>query len=174
MIGLIHLYSGDGKGKTTAALGLALRFAGHNGKAIIVQLSKGRDTGELHSLAHIPEIEVLRCSRDYGFWKSMSEAERAACRMENDVNLTKAVKAAESGACGLLIIDEATSAYENGAVDRAVIDKLLSDKPRELELVLTGRNPTKAMLSAADYISEIRSVRHPYERGVDAREGIEF
>ncbi len=174
MKGLIHLYTGDGKGKTTAALGLALRFAGHGKKVIIVQLSKGRETGELNSFALIPEVTVLRNSRDFGFWKTMSATDRAACRNENNSNLSTAAKAAFRGNCDLLILDELTSAYENCALDRELTEKLITNKPPFLELVITGRKPADFMLQAADYISEINSLRHPYEHGITAREGAEF
>lgn len=174
MSGLIHLYTGDGKGKTTAALGLALRFSGHGKKVVLVQLSKGSRTGELKSLARIPEVTVLRNSRDYGFWRTMTDAQKAACRAENDENVKIAVAAAKCGSCELLILDEITSAYENGAVDPALVEALISEKPEALELALTGRNAPAFMLEAADYISEIKCVRHPYEKGVPAREGAEL
>ena len=172
--GLIHLYTGDGKGKTTAALGLALRFAGHEKKVIIVQLSKGRATGELKSLALLPPVTVLRNTRDYGFWKTMTPEQRSACRAENNANLQTALRAAESGSCDLLVLDEVTSAFENEAADPSLIMKLITEKPPALELALTGRSAPPFMLAAADYISEIKCLRHPYEKGVPAREGAEL
>lgn len=172
--GLTHLYTGDGKGKTTAALGLALRFAGHKKSVIIVQLSKGRDSGELHSLKNIPQITVLRNSRDFGFWKTMTDEQKAACLAENNANLSQAQKAVKDGKCDLLVLDEVTSAWDNSAADRSLIMKLITEKAPPLELVLTGRNAPDFMLSAADYISEIKCLRHPYEKGIPAREGAEL
>lgn len=174
MSGLIHLYTGDGKGKTTAALGLALRFAGHGKKVLIIQLCKGRDSGELHSLEKLPDIKVLRNSRDFGFWQSMTDENKAALKAENDENLLNALRTAERGDCDLLVLDEITSAYANGALDRELCEKIVAEKPEGLELVLTGRNAPEFMLQAADYISEIKCIRHPYEKGISAREGAEF
>ena len=174
MSGLTHLYTGDGKGKTTAALGLALRFAWHEKKVLLLQLSKGRPSGELEALKQLPQITVLRNSRDYGFWKAMTPEQKAACRRENDANLSAALTALENGSFDLLILDEVTSAYENEAADRDIIQRLICEKPKELELVLTGRNAPAFMLSAADYISEIKALRHPFEKGIQAREGAEF
>lgn len=172
--GLTHLYTGDGKGKTTAALGLALRFAGHGKRVIIVQLLKGSDSGELHALSALPEIRVLRNSRDYGFWSSMTAQQQSACRAENNANLASAATAAGNGECELLILDEVTSAYELEAASLKLIEDIVLNKPEALELVLTGRNAPCLMRSAADYISDIQCVRHPYEKGVQAREGAEF
>lgn len=174
MSGLIHLYTGDGKGKTTASLGLALRFAGHGKKVLIIQLCKGRDSGELHSLKKLPDIKVLRNSRDFGFWQSMTDDSKAALKAENDENLSFALRSAEMGDCDLLVLDEITSAYTNGALDRELCKKIVAEKPAGLELVLTGRNAPEFMLQAADYISEIKCIRHPYEKGISAREGAEF
>jgi cob(I)alamin adenosyltransferase len=174
MEALTHIYTGDGKGKTTAALGLALRFSGYGKNVIIVQFGKGSFTGELVSLAKIPNIRVLRNSRDFGFWRGMSELEKMKLCDENNANLNTALLLSKSGDCSLLILDEILSAYENGAVDREVIDDLLINKPSETELVLTGRSAPQSFIDRADYVSEIKCLRHPYERGITAREGIEY
>ena len=171
---MIHIYTGDGKGKTSAALGLALRFSGYGGKVVIVQFGKGSNSGELVPLSEIPNIKVLRNSKDYGFWKFMSDSDKSTVIMENTDNIGTALNQVENGDCGLLILDELTSAYENNAVDRNIIDKLLKEKPQQLEIVITGRNAPISFLEAADYISEIKNVRHPYDKGEPAREGIEF
>ena len=171
---LTHIYTGDGKGKTTAALGLALRFSGYGKNVIIVQFGKGSFTGELTTLAEIPNIKVLRNSRDFGFWNSMSDLEKKKLREENDTNLNTALLFVKSGGCALLVLDEIISAYENGAVDREIVDALLDKKPSETELVLTGRAAPQSFIDRADYVSEIKCLRHPYNRGIIAREGIEY
>lgn len=174
MNSLTHIYTGDGKGKTTAALGLALRFSSYGINVIIVQFGKGSYTGELTSLAKIPNIQILRNSRDFGFWFCMSESEKSMLRKENDSNLKSALLDVKRGGCSLLILDEVLSAYENGAVDRQLVDSLLENKPSELELVLTGRNAPQSFIDRADYVSEIKGLRHPYDKGIGAREGIEY
>ncbi len=174
MEGLIHIYTGNGNGKTTAALGLAIRFAGCGGKAVIVQFCKGSETGELESLSRIPGITVLRNSRDYGFWSSCTKQQQELVRLENNANISQALSLVGQGESSLLVLDEVMFAYSIGAVDAGAVDNLLNRKPKELELVLTGRDAPEHFLVLADYISEIKCIRHPYEKGIVARRGIEF
>lgn len=171
--GLIHIYTGEGKGKTTAALGLSLRAAGAGMKVVIVQLMKGRETSEAETLALIPNITLIRNSSDEGFWKGMSEEKRAQRREEHNKNLNKALELVKAGECDLLVLDEAVSAYNNDAVDKSIIEGLLRDKPAELELVLTGREPCELFLERADYVTEMRKIKHPFDKGIFARHGIE-
>ena len=172
--GLIHLYTGDGKGKTTAALGLMMRAYGHGLCAVLVQFLKGRDTGELRALAQLPGVIVLRHTRDFGFYKFASDSDKAEIRRQNNANLTEAARLAAEGECDLLVLDEICAAYNNGAFDRVLADRLVLSKPPGLELVLTGREAPKHYYTAADYVTEFVSRKHPYDCGVDAREGIEY
>lgn len=174
MKGLIHIYTGDGKGKTTAAMGLALRAAGRGKRVVIVQFLKGRNSGEVYALNRIAEITLLRNKRDYGFFKFLKEEERALMASEHNANLKQALQLVESGQCDLLILDEAIAAYNLGALDKTLVDGLLCDKKEALELVLTGRDAPARFLEAADYVSHIQKIRHPFDQGVGAREGIEF
>lgn len=173
-MGLIHIYCGDGKGKTTAAVGLAVRAAGSGMKVYIVQLLKGADTSELSTLKLIPNITVARCDKNYGFTFGMSEENKQRMTECHDRLLTDAVNAVKSGEYGMLIIDEFNAAYEYGYLDRDLADRIVLQKPGFLELVLTGRDPQRKFIDAADYVSEIRSVKHPYDKGITARKGIEY
>ena len=172
--GLIHVYTGDGKGKTTAALGLALRASGHGLKTVLVQFLKGQDVGELHALAHLDHIKVLRYSQDFGFYAFADEATKEQMRAQNNANLTEACRLIDQGLCDLLILDEVCAAYQNNAVSRKAVDALLANKPAALELVLTGRNAPPHFIERADYVTELVKHKHPYESGIAAREGIEF
>ena len=172
--GLIHLYTGDGKGKTTAALGLLLRARGCGMRVVLAQFLKGRDTGELHSVEQFPDVTVLRYTRDFGFYFSASETDKAEMKRQNNMNLTEACKLAADGLCDLLILDEICAAYNNGAVDTKLADKLIMNKPASLELVLTGRNAPPHFMEIADYITDFVKCKHPYDSGVPAREGIEY
>jgi cob(I)alamin adenosyltransferase len=167
---MIHLYTGEGKGKTTAAMGLAIRAAGRGKKVVIVQFLKGADTGELHSLGLIPNITVIRNSEAKGFFHTATPEIRLKITEENNENL----KAALALPYDLIVLDEVCAAYELEAVDRKTVDDLLRGFSSEKELVLTGRNPPRHFCDTADYISEIRKVKHPFDKGVQAREGIEY
>lgn len=173
-MGLIHIYCGDGKGKTTAALGLALRAAGSGMKVLFVQLLKGAATGELLPLAEIADITVRRCDRDYGFTFTMNEEEKAAITACHNAMLREAVELVQSGGADMVVLDEFNAAYEYGLLDRELADKLVLEQRKNAELVLTGRNPHPKFVQAADYVSEILAVKHPYEQGIEARKGIEY
>lgn len=167
---MIHLYTGDGKGKTSAALGLALRAAGRGMKVVIVQFLKGGETGELFSLAKIPNVTILRNRGDYGFFRSVSDEIRTKILDENNENLAASLAAPRD----LLVLDEVCAAYNLDAVDRKAVDALLESWPEEKELVLTGRQPPELFFEKADYVSEIKKIKHPFDRGVPARKGIEY
>ncbi len=169
---MLEIYCGDGKGKTTAALGLAIRAAGAGLRVHIVQLMKGRPTSELAALAKIPEISVSRCDRDYGFPASMSETDMAEIIACHNALLREAEALLPE--LDVLILDEFNSACRHGLLDRGLADRVVLDRPENLELVLTGRRPEQKYIDAADYISEITAVKHPYSRGVKARKGIEL
>lgn len=178
MPGLIHIYCGDGKGKTTAALGLALRAAGSRKKVLLLQFFKDGKSSEFAALSHVPGIEVVPQTRTFGFSWTLSEEEKAEARMYYSGLLEEAFRRsgeADRGQnVGLLVLDEAMSACTTGMIDEARLLALLAEKPAELEVVLTGRNPSQALVDVADYVTEMKKVKHPYERGVAARKGIEY
>ena len=167
--GLIHLYWGDGKGKTTAAMGLALRALGTGRKVVIVQFLKGGQSGEIPLLRSLG-AQIFRGKAGTKFSFQMSEEEKAETRLVQTENLRQAL---ERGA-DTLVLDEACAAWQTGLVDRALLSQAVLKKNAAQELVLTGRQPPEWMLDAADYITEMRCHRHPFERGVPAREGVEF
>lgn len=169
-MGLIHIYCGDGKGKTTASIGLAIRAAGAGMKVCFVQFMKGGDTAELETLNLISNITVKRCNRAYGFVKNMSEEDKtdiSACHNE-------LLKYAFEGGFDLIVLDEFNSAYGYGLMDKALAEKLILNGKEKAEIALTGRKPAEIFLKSADYISEICCVKHPYQNGITARRGIEY
>lgn len=173
-MGLIHIYCGDGKGKTTAALGLAIRAAGSGLRVHIVQLLKGSFTSELNVLEKIENITIERCGKNYGFTFKMSDEDKiklAECH--NDL-LLRAENLMKNGSIDMLIIDEFNAAYEYNLLDREIADRIVFDKPKDIELILTGRRPHEKFIAAADYVSEIKAVKHPFQKGIKARKGIEF
>ncbi len=169
-MGLIHIYTGDGQGKTTAALGLALRACGAGMRVLIVQFLKGRDTAELAALARLG-IPVVRGTADK-FVPAMTPAERADCRRQQQACLEQA--RAKAPAYDLLVLDEAFGAVSAGMFSLDELTDFVARKPAHTELVLTGRDAPESLMARADYVSEIRCVRHPFDRGVTARRGIEY
>lgn len=174
MKGLIHIYCGDGKGKTTAAFGLALRFSAV-GKAVIAQFQKTAPTGEAKAAEGLSNITLLRLESSlHGFSWEFSEAEKAARKSEHDALFARAIaEVKRQGAC-LLVLDEMISALNGGLVSEDDVYAFLRQKPEELEVVLTGRDPAGELLALGDYVTEMRCVRHPYEKNIPARRGIEF
>lgn len=173
-MGMIHCCCGNGKGKTTSAVGLAVRFAGAGGKVCIVQFLKGSESCEVPVLNKIDGITVLRNQKDLGFVFQMTDFQKSECRKMHNENLNKALELVYSGQCGMLILDELTYVYDMDLIDKKAIRKLVTDKPEELELVITGRDPDPLFTENADYISEIKSIRHPYDKNIPARRGIEY
>lgn len=175
---MIHLYTGEGKGKTTAAIGLCIRAAGRGRSVCFSQFMKGNDTGELYVLGSLENVEVLRSRKNFGFYASMSEADREELTEIHNGILDSLLEKAENGACHMVIMDELTYPVNWGLLDRGKLETLLEmgkeDSGRNVEIVITGRDAKDFLKNAADYITQMECVRHPYEKGIGAREGIEF
>ncbi len=169
---MIHIYCGDGKGKTTAALGLICRHVGTGGKAVLAQFLKSLPTGELVTLEKL-SVPVYRNELPHGFFPNMNDEMKSRVRMMHDQTLAEVTHLARSNSCTLLVLDELCAALSLGLIDREAVLSLLDDHGKA-ELVITGRDPEEALTSRADYITEMKLVKHPYEKGVLARKGIEF
>lgn len=168
-LGMVHLYWGEGKGKTTAAMGLALRALGNGCRVVVVQFLKGADTGEIPLLRQLG-AEVYRGKAGQKFVFQMNDAEKAATRALQNENL----RAALARPADLLVLDEACAAWELNMVDRQLLEQAVRERPAGQEVVLTGRKPAPWMEELADYSTEMHCWRHPYEKGVKARKGVEF
>lgn len=166
---MVHLYWGEGKGKTTAAMGLALRALGAGQRVVIVQFLKGAPSGEVPLLEQLGAT-VYRGKAGQKFVSQMTERERAQTRAMQTEHLRSALeKQAE-----LLILDEACTAWQLEMVDGSLLKQAVLRRPAAQELVLTGRAPAQWMHEAADYETEMRCHRHPYQKGIAARRGVEF
>lgn len=169
---MLQIYCGDGKGKTTASVGLAVRCAGCGKRVHIVQFMKGTKTGEIEALKNIPNITVSRCDKNYGFFKNMDMDTLGAITACHNKMLFEAEEKIKD--VDMLIFDEFNSAYEYNLLDRELAKEIIFENYMDKEIVLTGRNPNRDFTEIADYISEIKAVKHPYEKGITARKGIEF
>ncbi len=204
---MIQIYHGDGKGKTTAAIGLAIRAAGHGIPVVFAQFLKDESSGEISVLKQIPGIEVLHSECFHGFIRNMTNEQKQETReayaglletcgeiiasigntaeqnMNSIVGNSQENTSANSSLIrGVIILDEVLHACNYDLLDEAVlIDKLEKWKKVgdncencEYEVILTGRNPSQPLLRLADYVTEMKKEKHPFDRGIYAREGIEL
>jgi len=167
--GLIHLYWGEGKGKTTAAVGLAVRALGRGKRVAVVQFLKDGTSGELEPLRRLGAAVYSGggCGK---FAARMTPEEREDTARRNTGHLRRALEVP----CDLLILDEACAAWRLDMVDQELLKRAVLERPEGREVVLTGREPAPWMLEAAHYSTEMKCHRHPYQEGVSAREGVEF
>lgn len=174
MSGCIHIYTGDGKGKTSAATGLAVRFAGSGGRVLFSQMLKDGTSGEIAVLKQIEGIDVDSCTECFGFSFSMSEETREKAVKAYTEYLSNVLNRVQMGGYGMLVLDEIIAAYNLAFIDRRLLLDFLQNKPENLEVVMTGRDPAEELTELADYVSEIKKIRHPFDRGILARKGIEY
>ncbi len=167
---MIQVYTGNGKGKTTAALGLALRAAGAGLKVYIVQFAKGRHCSELNSLKKIKNIKVENFGRTCFVKNTPHKEDIELARM----GLDRVRKILNHKIYDVLILDEACVAVRLGLLALGDVLELIKNTPRQTELVITGRYAHQKILKAADLISQIRPLKHYFKKGVKARKGIEF
>ena len=170
--GKIHIYCGSGKGKTTAAMGLCARAAGHGKRVLICQFMKDNSSGERQVLGLSDRITLMEGLEEEKFSFRMSEEEKEQRRCFYSEQFRKAAEA--SAQYDVLLLDEILYAIGASLFDETALVSFLKAKPEALEVILTGQNPGEEVLKQADYISEIQSRRHPYTRGLPARAGIEY
>ena len=171
MKGIVQVYTGNGKGKTTAALGLALRAAGRDMKILIVQFMKKWDYGELHSVKLIPNITLKTFGTKDFVYKGKAkkidfeEAEKAfACGL----------KGIHSGNYQMVIFDELNMAIYYELLDQKFVLEKIKEKPKDVEIVITGRKATTEIIEFADLVTEMKEIKHPYQKGIQARKGMEY
>ncbi|MCS7102748.1 MAG: cob(I)yrinic acid a,c-diamide adenosyltransferase [Candidatus Korarchaeum sp.] len=171
VIGMIHLYTGDGKGKTTAAFGLALRNVGWGGRVLVIQFLKGAISGELNATLRLPSLEI----KQYGTGKflingSADEKDRELARE----GLEEARVALSSGEYSLVVLDEINVAVHLGLLEEKEVLEVIKSKDSSTEVVLTGRYAPKSFYDLADYITEFVKIKHPYDSNARARRGIDY
>lgn len=175
-LGYIQVYTGDGKGKTTAALGLTMRALGRGWKVLIVMFTKGGDNyGELYAFKNHPDfgkqLEIIPAGLNRIIY-SYNVNDQDKLEITNGWEIVK--KEAQTGNYNMIVMDEANIAIDLGLIDLDDMLNFLKNKPRELEIVLTGRRAHPKIVELAHLVSEIRPVKHYWDIGVQAREGIEY
>lgn len=171
--GLIHIYCGDGKGKTTSAMGLAVRAAGHGMKVLIYQFMKDNTTSERNVLKQISNITIIDGLQQEKFSFQMTEQEKIQRKDFYTKRFEEITKKAKEEAFDMLLMDEIIYTIRAGLLEEQLVISYLNTKPEALEVVLTGNAPSASLVEAADYVSEIKKIKHPYDRGIGARHGIE-
>ena len=172
--GLIHVYTGGGKGKTTAAMGLAMRAAGHGKKVLILQFLKSRvkNSGEIIT-AKKSNIKVIRFK---GQTTPLFDSRVKLSELKDSIkkSIAISIKEIKSNLYDFVIMDEFNALLSSGFANMEDVKKIIEAKPERVELVFTGRGASKELMKIADYVTEMRMIKHPFNKGVKARRGIEF
>ncbi len=171
---MIHIYCGDGKGKTTASVGLAVRAAGGGLRVLFAQFLKARMTGELAVLGSISNITVMRAPANNKFTYQMTEEELDENAKANSEFLAEIMKITRRDDYDVVVLDESITAASVDVLSEDELRKFVESFDRTRELVLTGRVPLQWMIEDADYVTDMEKIKHPYDTGVQARKGIEF
>ena len=169
---MIHIYCGDGKGKTTAACGLSVRAAGSGMKVLFVQFFKSGKSSEVEILASIDGIETCHPTLHYGRFKMLNDGQKAETRTHYNELLADIISRAEK--YDLIVLDESVSAYGYGMIEQKTLVEFLRREGGRREIVLTGRDPMPELVQLADYVTEMKKVKHPFDGGIAARRGIEY
>jgi len=170
--GLVQVYTGNGKGKTSAAFGAALRAVGRGLRVYVIQFIKGGfDYGELYSIKNLPNLKLTAFGRGRFITESQPPKEDVQLAREA---FTLAQKVVNSGEYDMVVLDEINVALHLKMVSVDEVVQLIKDKPKHVELILTGRNAPAQIVEAANLVTEMKEIKHPYTEGVPPRKGIEF
>lgn len=172
--GCIHIYEGYGKGKTTAAVGLAVRCAGSGQKVLFTQFLKGNKSSEINSLERLPNIIIYQNEKEFGFAFNMDTQERVDAKTYYRNHFRETIYFAKREKVKLLVLDELLDVYNLNMVDQDEVCQFLRTRPENMEVVLTGRDPASELVNMADYITHMEKGKHPYDWGLTARMGIEM
>lgn len=170
--GKIHVYYGHGKGKTTAAVGQAVRAAGSGLKVLVFQFLKDNSSSERAVLEQISNVTCLPGREPVKFYSQMNGAERVELKRYNTKALDEIIKFC--GPFDVLVLDEVLCAVKLDVLSEEKLLSFLEHKPRGLEIILTGHEVTEKILKVANYVTEMKKVKHPFDAGLTARAGIEY
>lgn len=170
--GRIHIYYGTGKGKTTTAVGQVIRAAGSGLRVLVFQFQKDNSSSERVILEQIPNVTCLPGRDHVKFYNQMNGPEKAEQKHYNTKALDEIVKFC--GPFDVLLLDEVLCAIQLNLLSEDKLMAFLEHKPRGLEIILTGHEASERLIGIADYVTEMVKVKHPYDNGITAREGIEY
>ncbi len=171
---MIHIYYGDGKGKTTAAVGLAVRAAGCGLRVLFVQFLKTDSSGERSVLGKLDNVTLTNCPLNLKFTFDMTDAEKHQTAVLYRNIFERSAATALSDRYDMIVLDEIFDVINEGMLTEAQIYEFITNAPNSIEIVMTGHNPSQRFLAEADYITEMKKHKHPFDSGMTARKGIEF
>lgn len=174
MYNMIHVYYGDGKGKTTAAVGLAARAAGSKLKVLFVQFLKTEFSGERHVLSHTENVSLTFCPIELKFTFDMDEKEKQQASKIFRGIFDGSVTTALTERYDMVVMDEIFDVINYDMVSESEVYEFITNAPKSMEIVMTGHNPPKRFVEVADYVTEFKKIKHPYDKGITGRIGIEF
>ncbi|MGI6017819.1 MAG: cob(I)yrinic acid a,c-diamide adenosyltransferase [Marvinbryantia sp.] len=172
-LGLVHIYCGDGKGKTTAGMGLCMRAAGCGLQVLLYQFMKNNRTNERKILEKADNVTIIDGLEEEKFSFQMTEEEKAQRRIFYAQQLKTVTEKAAEEEYDVLFLDEIIYTIGAGLLEEQLLLNFLDQKPEHLEVILTGQGPSEALMERADYVSEICMRKHPFQKGMPARDGIE-
>ncbi len=168
----ILIITGDGKGKTTAALGMALRASGHGLRVLVIQFVKESDTGEIFAVDTMANISIVRTG--LGFLPNEKSKEFCGHVQAAEKGLAIVAESIETGNYDLIVLDEVCVAVNKGLLDEEAVTKVIVKANSKVSLVLTGRNASQGLIDIADTVSNVECVKHGYQAGIAAQKGVEF
>ena len=172
-LGLVHIYCGDGKGKTTSSVGLTVRALGAGLRVVFCQFLKSGKSSELNILKSLDNLTYVSGEGVRGFISRMSEEEVNKIRHMHNEMLDECIDLCKSGKCDMLVLDEIMAAVNLNVADFDKLLDFLRNRSENIEIVMTGRDPKPELIEIADYVSEVKKIKHPYDRGINARVGVE-
>jgi cob(I)alamin adenosyltransferase len=174
MNGLIHIYTGEGKGKTTAAVGLAVRALGHGMKVCYSHFNKQPELYGYNEIQSLQKLGATILAYTKGHWSFNPEVTRKSSREDVKNGMIQLAGFIQAENLDLLVLDEILISVRDGVLTEDELLEFIAQKPAKLELVLTGRGASDGLIEVADYVSYIQKVKHPFDRKIYSREGIEF
>ncbi len=168
----ILIFTGDGKGKTTAALGMAMRASGHGLRVLVIQFVKESDTGEIFAADTMANIEIVQTG--LGFLPDVKSEEYCKHKLAAEKGLALAAESIGSGNYDLIVLDEMCVAVDKGLLGEKDVAEVISKAKAKMSVVLTGRNASQRLIDIADTVSNIECIKHGFEAGIAAQKGVEF
>lgn len=171
---MLHIYYGKGKGKTSAAVGSVMRANGAGIKTAFLQFMKNGFSSEIRVLQMLKNNNVICCKECDEFTYNMDEQKKQLVKQSHDEMMKQIYRLSETDDLGLVVLDEMLDAYNEALIDKKLAEDYIMSFKDKVEIIITGRKPLDIFVEAADYMTEMKCQKHPYNKGISARKGIEY